>query len=101
MTEPFKVDDLSPAARSLALGANGFQELAGSAPAIPNAGPSTAFVADVLIALAEAMEKAAGVEAGAADEVIAADARYKEADQQHQAALNKTAENVPADGGGR
>lgn len=101
MTEPLKVDDLSPAARSLALGANGFQELASAGFEIPNAGASTAFVADVLIALAEAMGKAADVEASAADAVIAADTNYADADRRYGAVLNKSAEDIASDGGGR
>ncbi|MFC7449730.1 hypothetical protein [Rhodococcus daqingensis] len=96
-----EVDDLSPAARSLALGANGLQELAAQAPQLPNAGASTAFVGDVLTALAEAMATAAAVESSAADTVHANVSSYAESDTNTGQALDKVGQAVPSKGGDR
>ncbi|WP_027502338.1 hypothetical protein [Rhodococcus sp. UNC363MFTsu5.1] len=101
MSSPMEVGDLSPAARSLALGANGLQELAARAPQLPNAGASTAFVGDVLAALAEAMSQAAAVEASAADTVHVNASSYTESDTNAGQILDRTGQALPGQGGDR
>ncbi|MFD4179706.1 hypothetical protein [Rhodococcus sp. NPDC058514] len=101
MSSPLEVDDLSPAARSLALGASGLPELAALAPALPNAGASTSFVGDVLMALAGAMSQAAAVEASAADTVHANARSYAESDASAGQAIGKAGQAVPNPGGDR
>lgn len=92
---PLHVDALSPTARSLALGAIGFQELASSAPSLPNAGASTSFVGDALIALAHTLGVAADVETSAADNVSANGAGYESTEEDSSDSIKRVGTGLP------
>ncbi|TQF65787.1 hypothetical protein FK531_20370 [Rhodococcus spelaei] len=94
MSDGMMVDNLCELAVVLADGAQGFENLAVDAPAIPDAGASSGVVAELLVALSEAMSTAALSAANAAD-LVQANAAEFDATEGANAARVAGAKGVP------
>ncbi|WP_072690475.1 hypothetical protein [Rhodococcus marinonascens] len=99
--DQLNVENLNETARILARSAVEVDEAGSQAPAVPNAGPSTAFVGDALVALADAMSQIARSSARAADIVASCDANYTESDQTNADELAVVGERMSPTPNGR
>jgi hypothetical protein len=89
VSEGFDVKDLNRLARTLAEGADDLEGLAGTAPAIPDAGPSSGAVGSGISALAEVMSKIVQTTANAADEAQASGSTYHRAEDANSETLGR------------
>lgn len=90
MSDGFDVASLNRLARTLARGADDLEGLAGSAPAIPDAGTSSAAVGGGISALSGVMSKIVQTVANAADLAQASGSAYDSAEETNRESLGRT-----------
>lgn len=94
MSEPLKVQNLCELAATLATASQGVEDMAGSAPKVPDAGVSTGAVAEALQSLAQLMATIASGAARCADLAQQNGTTYQESDHANAESLNRAGKGV-------